>query len=135
VVSMAMNLRNPVLFGLICMVPVSANSIAQPPGGIPGAERPRVPGQGDVRFIEVDVEHDLNLLAIKNSFMLSPVQFQSVAKLYKEFRANQFRVVQEVMQEGDRNRSSNSERPSPEVRARQEAILKSKIDPINARFF
>jgi hypothetical protein len=124
-------LRSALLIGLTCVGSVSSFAFAQPPGGRRG---PSGQGPGPARFIEVDAERDLNLKTLRSALALSSEQDDGVTRLYKQLRADQFQIVQSQMRDAIANRSNTSERPSPEMRAKQEAVLSSKISPVNTKF-
>lgn len=119
-------------------------ALAQPGGPPPQGQPPR-PGDQPVR---TDPEKDDVLVRIRAAIAPTAEQSAALTKRYTQLREEQRAALREVMRGGGGGAGpgpggpggggagggGGGQRPSPEQRAKLEAQLKQKIDPLNAAF-
>lgn len=114
------------IVGVLQFSTITHTAVGQTPGGRGGP-----PGRGGGLPIEVDSERDFNLIKMRSVLELTPDQAEAIVDRYKKLRADQHKAAQESTQ---RAAGAQQGPPSPELRTKQEAQNKEKVDPINRQF-
>ena len=111
----------------------SSDARAQPGGDGAGGGSPAGPGN---QPLQIDPEKDDVLVKIKAAVAPTAEQAAAILSRYKKLREDQRATLRDLM----RGRGPGGPggpgggRPSPEVRAKLEAKLREKIDPLNSEF-